>query len=85
MIYRGPCFLAVVCFESIPPPQCVARSATQRKTEKETQLADGREGGGGGGGAKLYDGEKTWSPKNHSLLSGSVLIQCALKEFSAAC
>jgi hypothetical protein len=35
---------------------------TQRKTEKERQLADGtgEEGRGEGGGAKSHDGEKAW-------------------------
>jgi hypothetical protein len=32
------------------------------------ELTDGR--GVGGVGAKSYDGEKTWSPINHSILSG---------------
>jgi hypothetical protein len=37
------------------------------KTEKESQLADGR---GGGEGARSYDAEKAWSSINHSVLSG---------------
>jgi hypothetical protein len=40
---------------------------THWKTEKERQLADGREGGGGGG-AKSNDSEKAWFSKNHSIL-----------------
>ncbi len=51
MIFRGPGFLAVVCFGSSPTPSQLsqeARTATRRKSEKERQLADGRRGGGWG-------------------------------------
>ncbi len=34
------------------------------------ELTEGRGEGGGGVGAKSYDGEKTWSTKSHSILSG---------------
>jgi hypothetical protein len=43
---------------------------TQSKTEKERQLADGREGGWGGRGAESYDRKKAWSSIDHSILSG---------------
>jgi hypothetical protein len=33
------------------------------------ELTDGTGIGGGGGGVKSYDGEKTWSSINHSILS----------------
>jgi hypothetical protein len=40
LLYRGPGFLAVVWFGSLPPPHPLP--AIHRKTEKERQLADGR-------------------------------------------
>ncbi len=48
-----------------------ARPAMHRKTEKDRQLADGREWGGGVGGGKSCDREKAWSSMNHSILSGT--------------
>jgi hypothetical protein len=45
-----------------------ARPATHRKTEKERQIADGREGRLRGS-RKSYDDEKAWSSINHSILS----------------
>jgi hypothetical protein len=74
MIYRGRGFLAIVLFGSSldlsPSQPSEARPATHRKTEKERQLADGRERGSGGG-AKSYDGEKqSMILKNHSILPG---------------
>ncbi len=51
MIYRGPGFLVVVWFGSSPTPSPLSRqqvrpAATHRKTKKERQLGDGREGVG---------------------------------------
>jgi hypothetical protein len=55
MIYRRPGFLAVVIL-LLPHPLPLSPQydgpATHRKTEKERQLADGREGKRGGRGAK---------------------------------
>ncbi len=65
MICRGPGFLAVGWFGSslIPSPAlpsvCSTReSATQRKTEKERQVAEGRWGEEDGWGAESYDRKK---------------------------
>ncbi len=62
-----PCFLTAK-----PPPtekgrghceQNSSRRATNRKTEKERQVAEWTGGGGGGGGrgAESYDRKKAWS------------------------
>ncbi len=70
MIYRGPGALTVVCLAHRPPPPLSkARPATQRKTEKERQPADGRRGTAVGGGAKSYDSKKACSSRNPSVLS----------------
>jgi hypothetical protein len=63
---RGPGLLAVVFFEASE-----ARPVTQRKTEEERQLADGR---GEGEGTESYIGEKAWSSKTHLVLSVSAPI-----------
>jgi hypothetical protein len=49
------------------PPLRYIRPATNRKTEKQRQLAEerGREGMG-----ESYDSVKAWSSINHSILSG---------------
>jgi hypothetical protein len=64
MISRGPGFLAVV---KVCLPK--ARPATHRRTEKEIQLSDGKEGGRARG-AKLYHRKKAWSSVTHSMRSG---------------
>ncbi len=46
-------------------------AVTQRKTEEERQLADGR---GEGEGTESYIGEKAWSSKTHLVLSVSAPI-----------
>ncbi len=62
--FSPSCYLAPLLPSPTPSHQ-KARPAAHRKTEKERQLADGREREGGlsGGGAKSYDGEKAWSSK----------------------
>ncbi len=51
----------------LPPLPLVSWTATHRKTEKERQLADGREDEGGG--AESFDRKKAWPSINHSILS----------------
>jgi hypothetical protein len=62
----------------LPPYPVSIRSTgnTHRKTEKERQLANGREEGGVGGGARSYYSEKAWSSINHSNLSD---IHCTVQ------
>ncbi len=60
MIYRGPDFLAVICFGSSPHPPFPSVSSTANTQEdriRERQLADVRDGGG----AQPYDDQKAWS------------------------
>ncbi len=67
MIYRGPGFLIAVWFGSSPPCPVDRRDDTQADWERETTCwRDRREGKR----AESSDGEKAWSPKNHSILSG---------------
>jgi hypothetical protein len=55
---------------------CLCSAETQRKTEKERPLSDGKgEGERGGKAAKSYDGEKVWCSINHLILSGFHLHQ----------
>jgi hypothetical protein len=76
MIYRGPVFLAVYgltpprhLLHPLPLSSQYAVPATQRKTEKPRQLADGIGGEGGGRGAESYNCKKTRSSLNHSILA----------------
>jgi hypothetical protein len=61
-----------------PPPSpftltsISSTDVTHRKTEKERQIADER-GGRGWGGDKSYDGEKSWSSINHSIIPVNTL------------
>jgi hypothetical protein len=78
MIYRGPGFLAVVCFESTTilfPPSPVA-SLSQSSYVSPAELTDGNGGGGWGGGsgrgAESY--EKAWPSINRTILSSFKLI-----------
>jgi hypothetical protein len=66
MNYGRPGFLAVILFGS-SPTHCP--SATHRKTEKESNLLTGQEGGGWEG-TESHDRKKAWSSINHSVLSG---------------
>jgi hypothetical protein len=62
IIYREPGFLAVVLFDSFPPPSPVSkldRRHTGRLLKRDNFLTG--EGEGVGEGAKSYDGEKAWS------------------------
>jgi hypothetical protein len=43
---------------------------TERLRKRDNLQAG--EGEGGGGGTKSYDGDKTWSSINHSILSGPI-------------
>ncbi len=54
---------------ALPSPGMKLESATHRKTEQESQLADGREEEGGR--ARSYDREKAWSSIHHSILWNS--------------
>jgi hypothetical protein len=61
----------MVCsFLTRAPFRQQAGPATHRKTEKERQLLDGREGEGNGEGSKSCDGEKDWSSIIHSIFPG---------------
>ncbi len=50
----------------------VSSTGENRKTEKEIQFAYRK-----GGGAESYNGEKAWSSRNHSILSGENSAYCA--------
>jgi hypothetical protein len=77
MIYRGAGCLAVIWFGSSPTPfplnsrQII--SLSQSSCVSLAELTDERAGGGdwsgGAKSSKSQDGEKAWSPINHSLLS----------------
>jgi hypothetical protein len=68
---EGQAFLQ--SYDSAPnPPPPPSPSVTQRKTEKERQFADGREGGEGGRGAESYDRKEAWSSINRSIISNPV-------------
>jgi hypothetical protein len=80
MIYRGPDFLAVKCFGSLPsPPPCPPSTVSkldstgyaQEDVERETTCWRERGDDVGEEGATSYDGEKAWSSINHSIVSGT--------------
>ncbi len=73
-IYRGPCFLAIVWFGSYPTPSSrkLDQQHTGRLRTRENLLTEE------GVGAKSYDGEKTWSSINHSILPGPTLEYLSL-------
>jgi hypothetical protein len=67
--YRGPGFLAVVWFVSLPPPFSRQKVGPWTldigRLRKRDNLLTGE-----GEGAKSCDGEKAWSSINHSIISG---------------
>ncbi len=63
MIYRGPCFLAVVHIDKL------SLFLSQYSCVLPVELYGG--GGGGGVAAKSYDDEKAWLSINQSLLPGT--------------
>jgi hypothetical protein len=74
MIYRGPCFLAVVCFGFYPTPATspvseMSLSNSSCVSLSPFELTDGREGDEVEEEAESYDGEKAWSSINNSILS----------------
>jgi hypothetical protein len=71
MIYRGPCFLAVVhMIWFLPHPLSLASCLSFSVI---LPVCSGRalRGGGDGVGAKSYDDEKAWLSFNQSLLPGT--------------
>ncbi len=67
MYYRGPGFLAVICFGSFPLPSpshfSKLFSLSQSSCVSAVELAGWRRGWGEG--SKSYDDEKAWSSMNH--------------------
>jgi hypothetical protein len=59
------------------PPSSVSKLDPQQtgKTEKERQLAEGREGEGGGRGAESNDRKKAWSSINYFILYDTMYVQ----------
>jgi hypothetical protein len=73
VIYRGPGFLAVVWFGSLPTPfpllsvyKLVRRRTGRLRKRDKLLTGEGRKGGG----PESYDRKKAWSSINHSILSG---------------
>ncbi len=70
MIYRGPCFLAIICFGSTPTPFPLSRQQLVSLCQVSSCVAGRaywREGEGGG--RHGADDKKTWRSINHEILS----------------
>jgi hypothetical protein len=71
MIYRRPCFLAVLHMIWLLPHPLSSASCLSFSVSLPVCSRSSLTGGGGGVGAKSYDNEKAWLSINQSLLPGT--------------
>ncbi len=82
-IYRRPGFLAVVLFGSPSSPAGKLDGATQRKTEKERRLADGRRGEEGAESIRPQESLVLYKSFNTlwSVLTRLLTVHCGCQEY----